>query len=107
FLMQYILGALSLSYSEFQTGIAYWDHIGGFLSGAAIVVGMIVVLKWRAGRNRPAEELEEAAMAPPQSTEVPAPDPAVQADPVAQYMSLRQKTFGKSRSLDLDSSFAS
>src|SRR5205085_814539 len=52
FVLQYILGALALSYSEFRTGIAYWDHIGGFLSGAAIVVSMIVVLKWWASRNR-------------------------------------------------------
>ena len=39
FVLQYILGALALSYSEFRTGTAYWDHIGGFLERVLKAIG--------------------------------------------------------------------
>lgn len=41
-------------------GIAYWDHIGGFLSGVLIIWGTIAFLKWKLA-NAPQDSVQETA----------------------------------------------
>jgi membrane associated rhomboid family serine protease len=66
FLFQYLSAFLEME-SGVSDGVAYWDHIGGFLGGVVMIWGTIFYLKWQLA-NQP---------------QTPADDPASSADPAA------------------------
>jgi membrane associated rhomboid family serine protease len=46
FLLQYVSGIMALEYGDLIAGgVAYWDHLGGFLAGFILIVGTIAFLK--------------------------------------------------------------
>ena len=45
-------------------GVAYWDHIGGFLSGVVIIWSTISYLKWKQANAPPQPEDEPTVSAP-------------------------------------------
>jgi membrane associated rhomboid family serine protease len=69
FFFQYVGAFHSLEYAGTKVGgTAYWDHMGGFLAGIAIVWATVTYLKWKMA-NAPPDE--EEALAPEQT---PAPE---------------------------------
>jgi membrane associated rhomboid family serine protease len=74
FLFQYLAAFQSLEYAGTNLGgTAYWDHVGGFAAGIAIVWGMIFYLKYQEATQPPAVEQEELPV--PADTKCPADDP--------------------------------
>jgi len=51
FLFQYLSAFASLDDGPQSGGVAYWDHIGGFLAGVGGIWGMIFFLKWQQARQ--------------------------------------------------------
>jgi membrane associated rhomboid family serine protease len=48
FLLQYVSGVMAIEYGDLIAGgVAYWDHLGGFLSGFILIVGTIGFLKFK------------------------------------------------------------
>ena len=48
FLLQYVSGVMAIEYGDLIAGgVAYWDHLGGFLSGFILIVGTIAFLKFK------------------------------------------------------------
>jgi membrane associated rhomboid family serine protease len=47
FLLQYVSGVMALEFGNIMGGVAYWDHLGGFLAGLFLIVGTIAYLKWQ------------------------------------------------------------
>jgi membrane associated rhomboid family serine protease len=74
FLFQYLAAFQSLEFAGTNLGgTAYWDHVGGFAAGVAIVWGTILYLKYQEAKQPPVEEQEE--MPEPAEAECPAEDP--------------------------------
>jgi membrane associated rhomboid family serine protease len=69
FLIQYLLAFMALD-SGLYDGVAYWDHIGGFVAGIGIIWGTVLYLKLQQA-GQPAEE--EATSGTPASATTPAP----------------------------------
>jgi membrane associated rhomboid family serine protease len=61
FLLQYLSAFFALEYPEYSDGIAYWDHLGGFLTGIAFIWGTIFYLKYHQGSVEQIEAAAEAA----------------------------------------------
>lgn len=76
FLFQYISAFMELE-SGVMDGVAYWEHIGGFVSGLVIVWGTVLYLRLQHQDAPDAEhESAEAVAAPVEEKVVPeAPDP--------------------------------
>ncbi len=72
FLWQYVSAVLGIEQGPMGGGIAYWDHLGGFVSGVLIIWGTIAYLKWQLAKEPPAEEEPPPS---PESTRAPADDP--------------------------------
>jgi membrane associated rhomboid family serine protease len=71
FLLQYVSGVMSLEYGELIAGgVAYWDHLGGFLAGLFLLTGTIGYLKleehWKLKRAMAEAAAEEPAPAAPE-----------------------------------------
>jgi hypothetical protein len=71
FLVQYLSAFIELE-TGLHDGVAYWDHLGGFGAGLAIVWGTVFYLK------------HQQANAPPMEEESPAADPLESALPAAE-----------------------
>ena len=75
FLLQYLSAFASLEYAGTNLGgTAYWDHVGGFAAGVAIVGGMVLYLKYQQANQPPPEE-EDELPPQPEEPEAPADDP--------------------------------
>ena len=89
FLMQYISAFLTLEHPELSDGVAYWDHIGGFLTGLLFIWGTVLYLKWEMSKLPPAEEADLGPAPVPvgaaPSTAFTASGPALP-DPFANFM---------------------
>lgn len=80
FLGQYVYAFLSLEHAAFRDGVAYWDHVGGFVTGLVFVWATILYLKWQLAREVPAADAEgaveePAAASPAEGIGVALPDP--------------------------------
>ena len=89
FLFQYVSAFLELE-SGVMDGIAYWEHIGGFAAGVAIVWGTVFWLRYQQANAG------ETAEAGPE----PAPEPVVAAvesasDPFANFLTLSTSQYVK------------
>jgi len=60
FLLQYVSGVMAMEFGNIVGGVAYWDHLGGFLAGLFLIVGTIAYLKLRE-RWKLANAVAEAA----------------------------------------------
>lgn len=81
FLFQYMAAFDSLEGDAHNMGgVAYWDHIGGFLAGLAIVRGMVVYLRWKSAHQPPEEDTMNAA------DELEAADKPRASDPFANFL---------------------
>lgn len=64
FLMQYLSTVSAVTSGQIHTGVAYWSHIGGFLTGIAFILTTLAILKWQAKREETEAVAEgEAALA--------------------------------------------
>src|SRR5262249_53975655 len=62
FLLQYFSTIFAVTSGEVHTGIAYWSHLGGFLTGILFILITLAILKLQ---QRAAEqEMAEEEMAP-------------------------------------------
>ena len=62
FLFQYLAAFKSLEYAGTSLGgTAYWDHVGGFLAGIAIIWAMVYYLRWQEANQQSEEEEDRAA----------------------------------------------
>jgi membrane associated rhomboid family serine protease len=81
FLFQYLGAFESLEFHGTKLGgTAYWDHVGGFLAGIAIIRGMVYYLRQKQAEAPPEEELapeptEKAVADDPFRTFLPADEP--------------------------------
>jgi membrane associated rhomboid family serine protease len=80
FLLQYLSAFITWDHPEWSDGIAYWDHLGGFLTGVAFIWGTVLYLRWQLARSEEAgaDAAPESAAAPAAGgarAEQPAPDP--------------------------------
>lgn len=67
FLGQYVHAFLSLEHETFRDGVAYWNHVGGFVTGLVFIWATILYLKWQFARESLAahnEAVEACAEAP-------------------------------------------
>jgi membrane associated rhomboid family serine protease len=77
FLLQYLSAFITLEHPELGDGIAYWDHLGGFLTGITFIWGTMFYLKHQQA------QAELAAADQPE----PAPEPAaIVADPFGSFL---------------------
>ncbi len=83
FLMQYVSAFLMLEHPEYSDGIAYWDHLGGFLSGVVFIWCTIFYLKYQLARSGAAAEPDFTAPLPGPSAVTPA---APAADPFGSFL---------------------
>jgi hypothetical protein len=83
FLFQYLSAFFSLEQSEYGGGIAYWDHLGGFVTGIAFIWGTIFYLKYHQAKAELAAAEDEAAAEPAVEA---APAAASAADPFASFL---------------------
>jgi len=75
FLFQYISAFITLEHPEYGDGVAYWDHLGGFLTGVAFIWGTIYYLKHEQAKAAVAvDEIPEPG-AEPTAPVVTEPDP--------------------------------
>jgi membrane associated rhomboid family serine protease len=63
FLIQYASTALAITFGDVHTGIAYWSHVAGFLTGIAFILITLAILKYQQQFQPSVEEQEEAAAA--------------------------------------------
>lgn len=82
FLVQYVSAFMELE-SGVRDGVAYWDHIGGFAMGIAIVWGTILYLK-RQQAQLPSEEANLSVADPIEPAPVAAAEGAP--DPLANFL---------------------
>ncbi|HMF19362.1 MAG TPA: rhomboid family intramembrane serine protease [Gemmataceae bacterium] len=67
FLLQYVSGVMAIEYGDLIAGgVAYWDHLGGFLSGFILIVGTIAFLKFKERWKLSLAIAEAAAQEPEQ-----------------------------------------
>jgi membrane associated rhomboid family serine protease len=50
FLLQYLSAFTLLEHPEFADGVAYWDHLGGFLTGVVFIWATVFFLKYEQAR---------------------------------------------------------
>ncbi len=84
FATQYLYAFIALD-RGIRTGVAYWDHIGGFLAGVGFVWGMVFYLRWQLAKA--AAQAEEDA--PPTEAQLAATLDAPPPDPFAVFISKR------------------
>jgi membrane associated rhomboid family serine protease len=60
FLWQYVSAFASAEIGSVGGGVAYWDHLGGFATGALLIVGTIAYLKIQAAKAPPEDEEDPA-----------------------------------------------
>ena len=83
FLIQYVLAFVTLE-TGVSDGVAYWDHLGGFGAGVAIVWGTVFYLKQQQAQEQQAQEqVETAAEAKPATPAKPTAPKAPAVDPNA------------------------
>jgi membrane associated rhomboid family serine protease len=80
FLLQYLSAFLTWEHPELGDGVAYWDHLGGFVAGMAFIWGTIAYLK-RQQANGGIAEIEAAV---PMAAAALGPDPT--SDPFASFL---------------------
>ena len=56
FMVQYISAFVGLENEMYRDGIAYWNHLGGFLAGFLILRGIVFYLRNHQTDGKPAEE---------------------------------------------------
>ncbi len=78
FLLQYVKAFMSLEDDTNHDGVAYWDHIGGFCAGIAIIRGLVWYLQ---SQHTPANDEDT-----PEPTEE---TPTVKPDPFATFLSVK------------------
>ena len=67
FLLQYVSGVMAIEYGDLIAGgVAYWDHLGGFLAGFMLIVGTIAFLKFKERWKLSSAIAEAAAQEPEQ-----------------------------------------
>ena len=71
FLFQYLSAFLALEHPEYGGSIAYWDHLGGFLTGVAFIWGTILYLRRRQAKTDSGATDAEDAPATPQAAADP------------------------------------
>jgi len=85
FLFQYLAAFMELD-SGVSDGVAYWDHIGGFLGGVAMIWGTIFYLKWQLANQPEPVEVAEPAPAPDARAGGATAPPASQPDPFGSFL---------------------
>jgi membrane associated rhomboid family serine protease len=58
FVLQYVAACVDLEMGQFGGGIAYWDHIGGFLAGVIVIYATLFYLKWLKAKAEAEAEAE-------------------------------------------------
>ena len=77
FLLQYLHANLALEHPEFNDGVAYWDHVGGFIAGVIMIRGFAFYLQCQIAKlqNEIADAKEWGGRAPVDDAIPPAPVP--------------------------------
>jgi membrane associated rhomboid family serine protease len=93
FLFQYIAAFMELE-SGVSDGVAYWDHLGGFGAGVALIWGTIFYLKWQLA-HAPPEESDPTATETPASDALsaaaaPGAESSTQPDPFSTFLNNRK-----------------
>ncbi len=85
FLLQYFKAFISLEDDAMHDGVAYWNHIGGFVTGIAIIRGMVWYL--RSQHTETGETDEESPTNPPEPAM--SADAAAKPDPFGTFLSVK------------------
>jgi membrane associated rhomboid family serine protease len=77
FLLQYVSAFIAWEHPEYGDGIAYWDHVGGFLTGIVFIWGTVLYLKYQQAKGEATDEETVEAAEPTAAAAGPAaaPDP--------------------------------
>jgi membrane associated rhomboid family serine protease len=102
FLMQYVSAFFTLEHPEYSDGIAYWDHLGGFVTGVAFIWGTIFWLKYEQARAAAADDGADEA----ESALEPAPAPQSLVDPFASALPPTGIRAGQPKTLPAPDPFA-
>jgi membrane associated rhomboid family serine protease len=78
FLLQYLCAFITLEHPELHAGIAYWDHLGGFVAGIAFIWGTIAYLKHQQATGALGESEEAVTL--------PVPPAKGAADPLGSFL---------------------
>ena len=108
FLMQYVSAFFTLEHPEYSDGIAYWDHLGGFVTGIAFIWGTIYYLKYQQARTQQTSYSADAVPGPvpaPLAESAPLPQPV--ADPFASFLPSTGIRAGEPKQLPAHDPFAS
>jgi membrane associated rhomboid family serine protease len=102
FLLQYLSAFFTLDHPEYSDGIAYWDHLGGFVTGVAFIWGTILYLKYQQAKAEAAGDTTDVESP---LAHVAEPQPA--ADPFTSFLPPTAIRAGQAKPLPAHDPFAS
>ena len=105
--VQHLSAFFLLEHPEYSDGIAYWDHLGGFVTGIAFIWGTIFYLKYEQARAEVGTEVTDSAENAAAATPEVVPTPQLAADPFTSFLPAASVRAGQPKALPAHDPFAS